>query len=127
MKRLILLVPFLFILGACNNLERIMNGAESRPPAPVPAQIVVEGQTTSNYQTLGGIPHDGRKVTAFVKRDGEADFRQLNQYEFKLIPGSDSVQLWREIIVYSEHMIVITGKPAAPIGSYYRIISEKAS
>ena len=126
MKRLYFSLILILILTGCNDLKRIMNGADSHDPdyLSLPEHWVISGTTTDDFQYFHDVAIANRMIRVFVKLKGQDEFRELNQYEFKVFSPSavfSTIQLRYEIIMYSEYMIVNTGNPVAPTGTNFRI------
>jgi len=124
----ILILFALFLSNGCNNLERILNGAESHPPEPIVYgnPHVVQGVTVFDYQMIEGIPILDRAVTVEVKRPGETEFSFLNQYEFKMhinVPTPGVSFKNRAFINGGLINFPYPPQPTAPIGTEFIITS----
>ena len=132
MKIKILMIVSILSLGACSKLDRIINGAGSDPADSVVLSDyhVMEGQTVFDYQMIENVPQgDDRTIKVYVKTKDDTGYRELNQYEYNLNPDAYNTPLEfkNRIILNLDGTIIIPlpKRPAAPIGTYYRIVSEK--
>lgn len=124
----ILLLFTMLLSSGCNNLERILNGAEAHSPEPIiyGNPHVVRGVTVFDYQTIEGVPIVDRSITIELKRPGETEFSFLNQYEFKThINGPSPAVSFKSRAFINGGLVNFPypSQPTAPIGTEFIITS----
>lgn len=122
-----LLILICLPLGACNTVNRLTGGPDSRPAENhvLPDVYEVTGVTAVDRQTIQPVRVVGSSIEVWVSTPGAAKFRQLNYAEYyadEYGPGGGGVWLKGEIIIQGGIQYP-QGRPAAPTGSRYRIRS----
>ena len=112
------------VLSGCNTLKQMFEGAHSDPPEETvfPSNVQLEGTTQFDYQLIENFPSSDRFVQAEVMRPGESEFSELNAYEFSLDSARNTLAFKKEVNIFGQTLIV-TGLPAAPKGSRYKLTS----
>lgn len=129
----VFLVLILVVGTGCKQFKRIVDGPESRPAQIVtfPDHYEEEGITLFDFQSLSNIPTVNRDITVYVKVPDSNIYDKLNKYEYSVSDPTSpvsggSVIFGKEVHIFGSRLI-ITGNPAAPQGTEYRLISEKVN
>lgn len=137
MKKIILIVLLSPMFVGCRTFKKMIDGAESRPPAQtvLPDTYTVEGISNTDYPVAYEIRCIDSLIRVWVKAPGSSDYRELNRYEFKVntvSAGGGSVWFRKEAHAAFDDdgkllTIQFTSNPVARNGTLYRIESSLIS
>lgn len=113
----------LFSSLGCNQLHN----AHSVPPNNTPPDIyTVTGKTAVDFQVIQPVRCVNSMIRVWVKTESDADFRELNEYEFKALTdgvGGGGVEFKKRVEIQPSGSLVIYQECSAPKGSDYKIQS----
>lgn len=120
MKKLLLLLPLLFLVS-CNSLHKL-TGASSGSNAPdtIPDIQTVSGTSNQDYPLVGGVRTDNSTISVRVMKSGS--WVTLNKYEFTIV--NSGVQMGHEVTVNGNQISYASPfVPVTPNGTKYEITS----
>lgn len=121
------LTLFLLILSlvGCDNLKKIIDGAESHPKeqSGLPSDYTIEGITKLDYQIIYEVRTLESIIEVEVKIPDATEFRKLNDHEFHVYYQENGGVRFQREAVEKDGIIYIKNKPCAPKGTHYKIRS----
>jgi hypothetical protein len=122
MKKLLIV---LILLTGCNKFRSLYSSEHTDPHHdPLPATYTISGITVQDYQLIQPIRVENSNIEIRIKT--ETGYRTLNPYEVIVSTGNSLggwIRFQNRVDLAPPFTLILTGKPVAPIGTYYEITS----